>query len=256
MIKTIFFDVDGTLVSHKTDSVPTSTRKALELLRKNGIKLVLATGRDMSQLNKLPVKDIKFDGYLTMNGQLCLDENGNELFGNPIDKKDTEKMIELIKEETIPITTIGKEGPYINFVTDQVITAQKAVSSKVAPVGKYHGEKVYQFIAYGNRDDLKKLVDDLPNCKLSWWNEYAVDIISKDGGKLAGVKKYLELQGQTLNEAMAFGDGENDLEMLKTVNIGIAMGNGEEQVKRIANYVTTDIDNNGIYNASKHYKLI
>ena len=256
MIKTIFFDVDGTLVSHKTDSVPKSTRKALKLLRENGIKLVLATGRDMSQLKKLPVKDIKVDGYLTMNGQLCLDENGNELFGNPIDEKDTEKMIELIKEETIPITTIGKEGPYINFVTDQVITAQKAVSSKVAPVGKYHGEKVYQFIAYGNRDDLKKLVDDLPNCKLSWWNEYAVDIISKDGGKLAGVKKYLELQGQTLNEAMAFGDGENDLEMLKTVNIGIAMGNGEEQVKQVANYVTTDIDNNGIYNASKHYKLI
>ena len=97
MIKTIFFDVDGTLVSHKTDSVPKSTRKALKLLRENGIKLVLATGRDMSQLKKLPVKDIKFDGYLTMNGQLCLDENGNELFGNPIDEKDTEKMIELMQ---------------------------------------------------------------------------------------------------------------------------------------------------------------
>ncbi len=73
MVKTIFFDVDGTLVSHKTDSVPESTRKALKLLHENGYKLVLATGRDMSQLKKLPVKDLKFDGYLTMNGQLCLD---------------------------------------------------------------------------------------------------------------------------------------------------------------------------------------
>ena len=256
MIKTIFFDVDGTLVSHKTDSVLKSTRKALKLLRENGIKLVLATGRDMSQLKKLPVKDIKFDGYLTMNGQLCLDENGNELFGNPIDEKDTEKMIELIKEEAVPITMIGKEGPYINFVTDQVVAAQKAVSSKVAPVGKYHGEKVYQFIAYGKRDDLKKLVDNLPNCKLSWWNEYAVDIISKDGGKLAGVEKYLKLQGQTLTDAVAFGDGENDLDMLKAVQLGIAMGNGEEQVKQIADYVTSDINEDGIYNACKHYKLI
>ena len=256
MIKTIFFDVDGTLVSHKTDSVPKSTRKALKLLRENGIKLVLATGRDMSQLKKLPVKDIKFDGYLTMNGQLCLDENGNELFGHPIDEKNTEKMIELIKEEAVPITTIGKEGPYINFVTDQVVAAQKAVSSKVAPVGKYHGEKVYQFIAYGKRDELKKLVDNLPNCKLSWWNEYAVDIISKDGGKLAGVEKYLKLQGQTLTDAMAFGDGENDIDMLKAVQLGIAMGNGEEQVKQIADYVTSDINEDGIYNACKHYKLI
>lgn len=256
MIKTIFFDVDGTLVSHQTDSVPESTRKALALLRENGIKLVLATGRDMSQLKKLPVKDIKFDGYLTMNGQLCLDENGKELFGNPIDKKDTEKMIELIETKTVPITTIGKEGPYINFVTDQVVAAQKAVSSKVAPIGQYHGEKVYQFIAYGNRDELKKLIDDLPNCKLSWWNEYAVDIISRDGGKLAGVKKYLELQGQTLENAMAFGDGENDLEMLEAVKIGVAMGNGEDQVKQIADYVTTSVDKDGIYNACKHSKLI
>lgn len=141
-------------------------------------------------------------------------------------------------------------------MTDQVVAAQKAVSSKVAPVGKYHGEKVYQFIAYGKRDDLKKLVNNLPNCKLSWWNEYAVDIISKDGGKLAGVEKYLKLQGQTLTDTMAFGDGENDLDMLKAVQLGIAMGNGEEQVKQIADYVTSDINEDGIYNACKHYKLI
>ena len=256
MVKTIFFDVDGTLVSHKTDSVPESTRKALKLLHENGYKLVLATGRDMSQLKKLPVKDLKFDGYLTMNGQLCLDRDGKEIFGNPIDEKDTEKMVQLIKEKTVPINTIGKEGPYINFVTDEVVAAQKAVSSKVAPIGEYHGEKVYQFIAYGDREKLKHLVNDLPNCKLSWWNEYAVDIISKDGGKLAGIEKYLELQGQTLADAMAFGDGENDLEMLKAVKIGVAMGNGEEQVKRIADYITTDIDSDGIFNACKYYKLI
>ena len=100
------------------------------------------------------------------------------------------------------------------------------------------------------------MVDELPNCKLSWWNEYAVDIISKNGGKLAGIKKYLELQNQTLDDAMAFGDGENDLEMLKAVKVGVAMGNGEEHVKQIADYVTTDINKDGIYNAIIHYKLI
>ena len=55
---------------------------------------------------------------------------------------------------------------------------------------------------------------------------------------------------------MAFGDGENDLEMLKAVKVGVAMGNGEEHVKQIADYVTTDINKDGIYNASMHYKLI
>lgn len=248
--------MDGTLVSHKYNSVSESTREGLKLLHEKGYQLVLATGRDMSQLKKLPVKDLKFDGYLTMNGQLCLDGDGREVFGNPIDEKDTEKMIQLIKEKTVPITTIGKEGLYINFVTDEVIAAQKAVSSNVAPIGEYHGEKVYQFIAYGDREKLKNLVNDLPKCKLSWWNKYAVDIISKNGGKLAGIEKYLALQGQTLSDAMAFGDGENDLEMLKAVKIGVAMGNGEERVKHVADYVTDDIDDDGIFNACKHYKLI
>ena len=55
---------------------------------------------------------------------------------------------------------------------------------------------------------------------------------------------------------MAFGDGENDLNILKAVQLGIAMGNGEEQVKQIADYVTSDINEDGIYNACKHYKLI
>lgn len=248
--------MDGTLVSHKYNSVSESTREGLKLLHEKGYQLVLATGRDMSQLKKLPVKDLKFDGYLTMNGQLCLDGDGREVFGNPIDEKDTEKMIQLIKEKTVPITTIGKEGLYINFVTDEVIAAQKAVSSNVAPIGEYHGEKVYQFIAYGDREKLKNLVNDLLKCKLSWWNKYAVDIISKNGGKLAGIEKYLALQGQTLSDAMAFGDGENDLEMLKAVKIGVAMGNGEERVKHVADYITDDIDDDGIFNACKHYKLI
>ena len=64
------------------------------------------------------------------------------------------------------------------------------------------------------------------------------------------------MQGQTLTDAVAFGDGENDLDMLKAVQLGIAMGNGEEQVKQIADYVTSDINEDGIYNACKHYKLI
>src|SRR5699024_6249617 len=124
------------------------------------------------------------------------------------------------------------------------------------PIGEYHGEKVYQFIAYGDREKIKHLLNDLPNCKLSWWNDYAVDIISKDGGKLDDIEKYLELQGQTLEDTIAFSDGEKDIEMLKAVKIGVAMGNCEEQVKRIADYVTNYIDAVGIFNACKYYKLI
>lgn len=80
-IKAIFFDVDGTLVSHKSNNVPPGTRRSLARLRAKGIKTVVATGRHKIELEKLPVNDMQFDGYLTLNGDLMLDENKKHMPG-------------------------------------------------------------------------------------------------------------------------------------------------------------------------------
>ena len=77
MIKAVFFDVDGTLISHKNNVVPESTRIALNLLEKRGIKRIISTGRHMIELEELPVNNIEFDAYITLNGQLCLDSQRN-----------------------------------------------------------------------------------------------------------------------------------------------------------------------------------
>ena len=74
MIKAVFFDVDGTLVSHKSKSVPESTRRAIEQLKEKGIKVCMATGRHLLEIEELPAKDIEFDGYVMQNGQLCYNE--------------------------------------------------------------------------------------------------------------------------------------------------------------------------------------
>ena len=66
MVKAIFFDIDGTLVSFKTHEVPRSTIDALDILRKKGIKVFIATGRHYSSINNLG--NLTFDGYITLNG--------------------------------------------------------------------------------------------------------------------------------------------------------------------------------------------
>ena len=88
MIKAVFFDVDGTLVSHTSGTVPDSTRAALDLLSEMGIQRVVATGRSLMELAFLPVKDIVFDAYVLMNGQLCLDAQRKIIAENPISGAD------------------------------------------------------------------------------------------------------------------------------------------------------------------------
>ena len=75
-------------------------------------------------------------------------------------------------------------------------------------------------------------------------------------GKSAGIRRYLEEHGLDRSEIMAFGDGENDIDMLKFAGIGVAMGNSSDLVKAAADYVTDTIDNDGIEKALRHFGLI
>ena len=88
------------------------------------------------------------------------------------------------------------------------------------------------------------------------WNATGIDIIPKGGGKQNGIKHYIEAHGRDRTKIMAFGDGENDIDMLQYAGIGVAMGNASDPVKRSADYVTADIDDDGIEKALIHFGII
>lgn len=253
--KAIFFDVDGTLISHTTNEVPEGTREVLDKLRDKGIKRVVATGRHMSELDMLPVKDIKFDGYITLNGQLVLDGEGNIIYENPIVGDDKKALINLFNEKNIPVALVEKDRMYINYVNQYVESAQQAVSTPVPTVGEYTGEKIYLAIVYLGKEDEHIMSTKLPGCKATRWNDYGVDVIASSGGKAQGIKQYMKATGIVDKETMAFGDGINDIEMLRVVNIGVAMGNAVMELKDEANYVTASVDKNGIARALNFYDI-
>ena len=101
MIKAAFFDVDGTLLSHKTKQVPQSTIAALETLKQKGIRCIVATGRQIGEMDKLPMGGVTFDGYITMNGQLTMDENRRELYGMPLEGEVKDYALKLFREKEI-----------------------------------------------------------------------------------------------------------------------------------------------------------
>ena len=255
-IKAVFFDVDGTLYSHGLNVVPESTRRALKQLRERGIKTVVATGRHMVEYSTLPVSDIEFDGYLTLNGQLILDADRKAYTGTCIDPGEMEVLSRIFQAKRIPFMLVGENERYINYVDDVVVRTQTSTHGTIPVIGEHKGEKIYQCMAFVNDEMRQKLAKMLDACNVTSWNETGIDIISKSGGKDAGIQSFLDKEGIPLEQSMAFGDGENDAKMLEYVAVGVAMGNAKEVTKAAADYVTTDIDDDGIEKALIHFGLI
>ena len=253
MVKVIFFDIDGTLLSHTDGRVPQSTQAAFSRLHKKGIKLLAATGRHMLELEQLPLSSLHFDGYITLNGQLCLDAEGALLCGTPISHDDVAQMLPLFEARQLPIMIVEENRMYINCVTEAVERAQQAISTPIPEMGTYSGSPIYQFIVYAQNREADRLLKQLSDCKMSRWNQYAVDIIPKSGGKIAGIRYILSRLGIGLDETAAFGDGENDIDMLRCAGAGIAMGNASVIVKQQADYITDSVDQDGLANALKHF---
>lgn len=257
MIKAAFFDVDGTLLSHTTSSVPKSASDSLAELREKGIKTYLCTGRHAVELDLLPTSDIPFDGYVTLNGHLCLDENKKTVFSLPFPKDITIALVNLFKERLLPLVLVEESGLTLNYVNDTVIQAQKAISTPVPNIASYDGNPIFQATAFISREEDESIRSILPPCcHIARWNDYGVDIILNGGGKAVGIRHIIERDGILPEECIAFGDAENDIEMLEFCGIGVAMGNAQEKVKEIADYVTTDIDEDGIRNALQYYNII
>lgn len=256
MIKVAFFDVDGTLLSHKTKSVPQSTRRSIEKLKAAGIHCVVATGRQIRALEMLPVADISFDGYITLNGQLILDAEKRILHGTPIAGEAKEFLLRRFSEHALPMMLVEEDRVYVNFVDDRVIRVQENISSPIPPLGEYSGKDLYQVCVYLGETDEQKLAPIVGKCEITRWDLGGVDVIAKGGGKVSGIKRYLEVNHILSEEIIAFGDGDNDADMLKFAGIGVAMGNGWDAAKAAADYITTDVDEDGIEAALKHFGLI
>lgn len=256
MIKAVFFDIDGTLIAHDLKVVPKDTREALAILRKKGIKCVVASGRHLLEFEFLDIADLRFDAYVLLNGQLCLDDKYEVIFDNPISTKDRDKLIEAFNTHLLPLAIVEKDRLYINFNNEDVKKAQDSISSPLFEVGEYKGEAIYQITAFGNEDKLKELVKDLKSVKLTRWNPLGVDIIPRIGGKAKGIEAVLKTLAIKEDEFMAFGDGENDIDMLKMAKIGIAMGNSSNALKEVADYVSLDASRGGISKALRHFGVI
>ena len=100
------------------------------------------------------------------------------------------------------------------------------------------------------------ILEHVKGAKIATWWDRAVDIIPADGGKGMGIKSMLKFYGFDKSEALAFGDGNNDIEMLQAVGTGVAMGNASEDLKAVADEICGDVSEDGIYHYCVQHNII
>ena len=257
-IQAIFFDIDGTLVSFETHKIPSSTLEAIECLRRKNIKLIVATGRSLLDINHLG--NLVFDGYITANGAYCTTDKKKLLYRRLISDDDLQKLIIYQRHSEFPCIFMTEKGNYANYIDDSVKAIHDLVNlplPAVKPIEEIVKYGVFQIDAYITEKKEKIVIRDvLKGCEGNRWHPSFVDINAKGNNKATGVKVFLEYYNIPRKNTMAFGDGGNDISMLEYVALGVAMGDATEDVLKIADYVTTSVDDDGIMTALKKNKIL
>ena len=149
--------------------------------------------------------------------------------------------------ETDEVSSVLMSIDDVLAITEEV-TEEKTLSEGLATIGAS---------AFFNcQEDIDAIYELSDIAEITWWHAGAVDIVPKGISKAKGIDEMLRHWGVSLEESLAIGDGENDVDMLRHCAIGVAMGNAANITKEAADYVTDDIDEDGLYNALKHFELI
>lgn len=252
-IKIAFFDIDGTLIDSKKKKITENTKNTLLQLQENGIKICIATGRSPIEVPDFESDGIKFDAFLTFNGSYCFNDK-EVIFQNPLEASDVQQIIRNAERMGHCVMLATKDRLGANGREEKLVEYFTIVNQEVRVVPDFEEmskEDIYQIMMAGTKEEYEMMVKDTKRAAVTAWWDQAVDIIPSDGGKGNSVKRILEYYQIEKEEAMAFGDGNNDLEMLKAVGHAVAMGNASKELKEVADVICGDVSEDGIYTYCK-----
>ncbi len=253
MNKVFFFDVDGTLLPHGNKrGVAKETIYALNQLIENGYDVVLATGKAEGMI-KEQLAQINVDSYITMNGaQICVH---NKLVYNKLVTQDViDQLMQIARENNL---MLGCQTRYdynivdVNFDHDYAQTILSKVSLNVPTVKDQfcENDQINQLWFIGDNSCFDFNKEIIEGYKLVKWDQFGCDIVDNKISKATAIKEYLNQKYSDARvKTYAFGDSYNDIEMIAYVDYGIAMGNGCDSLKEIADEITNSCEQLGVYN--------
>lgn len=278
MKKAIFLDIDGTLVNDHL-VIPDSAKLAVQKARENGHLVFICTGRPKSLISP-DILEVGFDGMIgSAGGYIEMDEE--VLLHVNVKKEDVKHVVDFFNLHGIEFNLESNIGIFTGKNGNSRMRSTLEQLQKDNPNPKVDIEKGFESIFDSIiesddliRDDINKISffgSKLPieSIKQEFASKFTVipSTVSAFGencgeisilgvNKATGIEKIITHLNIKKEDTFGYGDSWNDLEMLEYVQNGIAMGNANEAVKKIANDVTDTHDEDGIYNSFKKYGLI
>lgn len=259
-IKAAFFDIDGTLVSFTTHQIPPSTIRAIEQAKEHGVKIFISTGRPVAIINNIDAIRHLIDGYITFNGARTF-IGDEDITLMPIPEAEVRMMIDDAKEQDYAVVVCGRDdiGIYNHskIYEDVFVKGLKVTNIDVhKPIEPMLDKPVLQLTPFFRVEDEATILPAMKHCISARWNPLFTDITVKGADKGSALLKLAAYIGLEPSECIAFGDGGNDMSILRAAGIGVAMGNANEGVQAAADYITTSVDEDGIRNAFIHFNII
>ncbi len=251
----VYFDIDGTLAIGK--NVPPSAQEALRQLRANGDLVFICTGRNPSYAQKNFAQYA--DGFICCNGRLAV-MGEKILYDHPMEKEQIKEIIALLDSVGAGYVFLETEagwygGAEEGFEALASVQDPGFVKKGIDPENIHPYSFDVWFRDLDMRHAIERVLDGI--CLLNPHGPHpSADMTVLGIDKGTALVSVAEVLGVNIRDTYAFGDGVNDICMIEAAGHGIAMGNGVNRVKEKAEFVTTEILDDGVMNGLKHYGLI
>lgn len=259
----VFFDIDGTIINETTHKTPESAIKAIEMARDNGNLLFINTGRTPAIISP-SLRDLGFDGFICGCGTY-IEYNNKVLLSNSIGNELSKEIVKALREFNIEGVLEGLDTIYFDSMEKihhpdikRIIEAQANDNFNLKFSLEDPSINIAKFVIFLNDSSNFEGFYNRFKDKFSFIQraDTFYEIIPLGYSKATGIEYITNLLNIPFENTYGIGDSTNDLPMLTCVKNSIAMGNSNPKLFDNVSFVTTDIDDDGIYNALKHYNLI
>lgn len=241
----ICFDIDGTLFENDSKTISKYTIEAIKRLQKNH-KVVIATGRSLLSVAETGLLDmIQWDGLVLNNGQLVLNQSHQPIFVQYLNQKAFKKLYDLSQQLNHNLSIMTDDDWYVLKENDfDTYQAHEFFDEALPHVGEYKQEEIIMAMIYAPIGYDYRKYQEIEDLSVVPSVSSSADVCALGCSKFNGIKKLMDYLN--LEDYIAFGDANNDIEMLKYAKIGIAMGQATEELKQVASFITKPCKENGI----------